>query len=91
MQGKVELSREQDDDPEVLHLQLRDVVHWDLEAHRDRPHLLAHVVLGPRRDEFAREVLHRAAHELADQPRHRLGRVVKLPRLPLGLRRRGAK
>ena len=48
------------DDLEVLHLQLRDVVHGDLEAHRDRAEILAHVLARILRDETAREQLRRA-------------------------------
>eukprot|EP00962_Isochrysis_galbana_P003910 scaffold1099_cov122-Isochrysis_galbana.AAC.1 len=70
---------------EVLHLQPRDVVHWDLEVHRDRPHLLARV--GARaHDKFATDGVRGGAHELADRPGNLLGRVVITGALALGAR-----
>ena len=39
---------------------VRGVVHWDLEAHRDRSEILAHVLARILRDETAREQLRRA-------------------------------
>ena len=50
-------NRNQLDDLEVLHLQLRDIVHGYLKAHRDRPEILAHVLARILRDETAREQL----------------------------------